>query len=55
MIIAREIIDKTTQGYQDLISAFNNFNNQNNHLRLRYIEFSIDCENNTINFNEIGY
>jgi hypothetical protein len=55
MIIAREITDKITQDYQDLISAFNNFNNQNNHLRLRYIEFSIDCENNTINFNEIGY
>jgi len=53
MIIARQITDKTTQDYQDLILAFNNFNNQNNNLRLRYIEFNIDCNNETINFYEI--
>lgn len=55
MIIARQITDKTTQDYQDLILAFNNFNNQNNNLRLRYIEFNIDCNNETINFYEIRY
>ena len=55
MIIARQITDKTTQDYQDLILAFNNFNNQNNNLRLRYIEFNIDCNNKTITFNEINY
>jgi len=55
MIISREIIDKSSQNYQDLIDAFNNFNAQNNILKLRYIEFLIDCTQNTINFNEIDY
>ena len=55
MIIARQFTDKTTQDYQDLILAFNIFNNQNNNLKLRYIEFNIDCNNETINFYEIRY
>ena len=55
MIISREITDKTTQSYQDLINGFNNFNAQNNILKLRYVEFSIDCTQNTIIFNEITY
>ncbi len=55
MIISREIADRTTQDYQNLISAFNHFNNQNNILRLRYIEFSVSCDNETITFNEITY
>ncbi len=55
MIISREITDKSSQNYQDLINAFNNFNGQNNILKLRYVEFLIDCTQNTINFNEITY
>jgi len=61
IIISREIYKKrknngqNTKRYQDLINAFNNFNAQNNILKLRYIEFSIDCTQNTINFNEITY
>ncbi|MDN5353637.1 MAG: hypothetical protein PWQ09_393 [Candidatus Cloacimonadota bacterium] len=56
MIIAREITDKTSQNYQNLLNAFNNFNFTNNILKLRYIEFSIDCEQNRIlSFNDVVY
>lgn len=55
MVISREITDKSSQNYQNLINAFDNFNTQNNTLKLRYVEFSIDCTHNTINFNEITY
>ncbi len=55
LIISREITDKSSQSYQDLINGFNNFNAQNNILKLRYVEFSIDCTQNTIIFNEITY
>ncbi len=55
MIISREISDKSSQSYQDLINTFNNFNSKNNILKLRYVEFLIDCTQNTINFNEITY
>ncbi|MDD3442240.1 MAG: DUF91 domain-containing protein [Sulfurimonas denitrificans] len=52
MIISRQILNKTTQSYLDLVQEFRNFNTQNN-LRLRYIEFNINT--NTINFIEIIY
>ena len=55
MVISREITDKTTQNYQDIITAFHNFNERNNILPLRYVEFSINCKNNNILFNEINY
>ncbi|XQC05822.1 hypothetical protein ACOAJ8_01505 [Arcobacter cryaerophilus gv. pseudocryaerophilus] len=54
MIISRQIQDKTTQNYLDLIQEFRNFNTRNN-LRLRYVEFIIDVNSNIINFNEIIY
>jgi len=40
IIISRYIPDKTTQNYQNIIWAFNEFNQQNN-LKIRYIEFLI--------------
>jgi hypothetical protein len=52
MIVSRQILNKTTQSYLDLVQEFRNFNTQNN-LRLRYIEFNINT--NTINFIEIIY
>jgi len=55
MIISRNISDKTTQDYQNLINKFNTFNQTNNTLPLRYVEFSIDCNKQTIIFNEITY
>ncbi len=55
MIISRRITGKETQYYQDLINEFENFNERNNILRLRYIEFSINIINQTINFEEINY
>lgn len=55
MIITREITDKTSQLYDNLISAFNSFNNNNNTLPLRYVEFVVDCEQETITFNEVNY
>ena len=55
MVISREITDKSTRTYQNLINAFNDFNSHNNTLKLRYIEFTIDCNQNTITFNEITY
>lgn len=55
MIISREIPDKTTEEYQKLTNAFNNFNSNNQILPLRYVEFCIEYEQNTITFNEISY
>ncbi len=53
MIIARENTDKTSPSYTNFINALKTFNNRNNTLKLRYIEFGIT--NNTILFNEITY
>ncbi|AEA33377.1 endonuclease NucS [Hippea maritima] len=55
MIISREIKDKTTQNYKELIKAFKTFNSKNSILPLRYIEFSIDCNKQKILFKEIKY
>jgi len=55
MIIARQITDKSISSYQSLIREFENFNNSNNVMKLRYVEFTIDRENQTINFSEIEY
>ncbi len=55
MIIGRKIQNKTSSKYRDLINAFNHFNNQNDTLPLRYIEFVADCERKTISFKEINY
>jgi mRNA-degrading endonuclease RelE of RelBE toxin-antitoxin system len=61
MIIAREIQKKIkkdgklTKKYEELITSFNSFNKNNSIIPLRYIEFNIDCNNETINFNEIRY
>ena len=55
MIISREIIDKTSDEYLGLITEFNSFNADNGTLKLRYVEFSINCEERTIAFNEIYY
>jgi len=55
MIIAREITNKTNRTYNDLINAFQDFNKNNNTLPLRYIEFNVDCNQNTILFNEVKY
>lgn len=52
MIISRQIQNKTTQNYLDLIQEFNTFNTQNNS-RLRYVEFNV--ENQNINFQEVIY
>lgn len=52
MIISRQIQNKTTQNYLDLLQEFNNFNAQNN-LRLRYVEFNV--VNQDINFQEVIY
>jgi len=52
MIISRQIQNKTTQNYLDLINEFNTFNTQNN-LKLRYVEFNINNQN--INFQEVIY
>ncbi|MDD3739299.1 MAG: hypothetical protein PHP31_08420 [Lentimicrobiaceae bacterium] len=53
MVIARKIKNKSTQS--DLLNAFRNFSKENNILKLRYIEFSIDCEDKEIYFKEIKY
>lgn len=55
IIISREITNKTTQEYQNMIDGFNIFNNRNNILPLKYVEFSINCTEQSITFNEIGY
>ena len=52
MIISRQIQNKTTQNYLDLLQEFNNFNAQNN-LRLRYVEFNV--VNQDINFQDVIY
>ena len=52
IIISRQIQNKTTQNYSDLLQEFNTFNTQNN-LRLRYIEFNVINQN--INFQEVFY
>lgn len=52
MIISRQIKNKTTQNYLDLIQEFINFNTRNN-LVLRYIEFDVNPD--SISFNEILY
>lgn len=54
MVISRKIQNKTTQDYLNLVQEFNNFNAMNN-LRLRYIEFDINCSDDSINFVEILY
>jgi hypothetical protein len=53
MIISRQINNKNTQEYIDLINEYNNFNIANN-LSLRYVEFTI-LNNNNISFQEINY
>lgn len=55
MIISREIIDKSTSDYNDIVNSFRILNQRNNILKLRYVEFSIDCQNQTINFKEVNY
>jgi len=61
MIIAKEVSKKLkkdgtkTKRYTEIINAFQSFNRNNAILPLRYIEFSIDCNNQTITFNEIIY
>ncbi len=55
MIISREVTDKTTTSYQNIIAEFRSFNARNNILLLRYVEFSIDCDNENISFTEILY
>ena len=52
IIISRQIQNKTTRNYSDLVQEFNTFNTQNN-LRLRYIEFNVINQN--INFQEVIY
>lgn len=52
VIISRQIADKTTQNYLNLVQEFRDFNAYNN-LRLRYIEFDFTTQN--INFREIVY
>jgi len=55
MIISRKIEDKSSDNYLDFISALINFNSRNNILKVRYIEFIISYDDNTIIFNEIEY
>lgn len=55
IIIARKIDDKTTQNYTDFINTLNRFNTNNQTLKVRYVEFSICCENKTLSFEEIIY
>jgi hypothetical protein len=44
IIISRGIKDKKSQNFQNLISKLRTFNNNNNILPLRYIEFFIECK-----------
>jgi len=55
IILSRKIDDKTTQLYLNLVNEFNDLNNRNNILQLKYIEFDIDCNNSIIDFIEIDY
>lgn len=52
VLISRQILDKSSQYFSNLIAEFQNFNVINN-INLKYIEFTI--ENNSINFSEIVY
>jgi predicted RNA-binding protein len=54
MIISREIENKNTQSYKNLVSIFKTFNSKNSTLKLRYVEFSIDTKSRII-FDEITY
>lgn len=55
MIISRRIENKNAESYDILINEFNNFNERNNTLRVRYIEFEADFADQTINFEEVNY
>ncbi|MBW1649741.1 MAG: DUF91 domain-containing protein [Deltaproteobacteria bacterium] len=55
MIISKEIPNKKSEEYLNLISAMNNFNNTNKILKLRYVEFSVCSDDKSIIFNEIKY
>ena len=52
VLISRQILDKNSQYFSNLIAEFQNFNAINN-INLKYIEFTI--ENNSINFSKIVY
>jgi len=52
VVISRQIIDKLSQNYANIIEAFNNFNQANN-LKIKYIEFII--KDNNIEFFEVNY
>jgi len=52
VVISRFIEDKKSKLYSDLIDEFNDFNNDN-HLRIRYIEFIV--QNGNIDFKEVIY
>lgn len=54
ILISKEIPDKTSVDYLNLVNEFNAFNSNNsNHLKLRYIEFSVSTT--SINFNVVTY
>lgn len=53
MIISRKIENKENEAYNALINEFNNFNEHNNTLKLRYVEFSINIEEQSIQFEEV--
>ncbi len=55
MIISRRIENKDVTPYDTLVNEFNNFNERNNTLRMRYIEFEVDFANQAINFEEVIY
>lgn len=55
MLIARAIPNKASPAYQALVDEFIAFNNRNTTLRMRYVEFSIDAQQGTIDFQEIVY
>ena len=52
VLISRQIINKNSQYFMDLIAEFRNFNVINN-INLKYKEFTIG--NNSINFSDIAY
>jgi len=53
MIISRKITDKNSVDYGNFISKLKNFNQNNNTLKLRYVEFEIS--DNAVSFNEVNY
>ncbi len=55
MIISRQIEDKATSNYLDFIGALNDFNEKNDTHKIRYVEFTVSCDNHTITFDEIEY